>query len=45
MRPDLDDEATPKETGVPVYNARLVAILLVLGFLNILQVEKKIGVS
>jgi membrane-associated phospholipid phosphatase len=38
MKPELDDEATPKQTGLPVYSARLVGILLVLGFLNILLI-------
>jgi len=38
MKPELDDEAARKETGLPVCNARLVGILLVLGFLNILLI-------
>jgi undecaprenyl-diphosphatase len=38
MKPELDDEAAPKETGLPVYNARLVGMLLVLGFVNLLLI-------
>ena len=39
MKPELDDEAAPKKTGLlPVYNARLVGMLLVLGFVNILLI-------
>jgi hypothetical protein len=38
MKPELDDEAAPRETGLPVYNARFAGILLVLGLLNTLLI-------
>jgi hypothetical protein len=38
MKLELDDEAAPKATNLPVYNARLVKMLLVLVLLNILLI-------
>jgi membrane-associated phospholipid phosphatase len=38
MKPELDDKAARKETGLLVYNARLFGVLLVLGFVNILLI-------
>ncbi len=34
MKPDLDDNGARKESGLLVYNARLLGMLFVLGFAN-----------
>ncbi len=38
MKPELDDKAALKDTGLLVYNARLLGMLLVLGSVNILLI-------